>query len=272
MKTAVLGNFDGFHIGHRALMEKAKEKGLPVLCWSFEPKNGDIFAEKEKIALLKAAGADEIYLASFEAVKDKSPEEFVKMLREMGVTHAVCGFNFTFGKDRAGNAETLLDLMNGDADIVGEVKAPLDGREVTVCSTLIRKLLKEGRTEDAVRLMGHPYIISGSVNEGKKLGRTIGFPTVNQNIGGMLPRLGVYGGYTTLGGREYRTVTNIGTVPTFGGETAHAETHIVGYAPENGEELYGTDLTVCLTRFIRDEKRFSGAEELMRQIEKDLNE
>lgn len=267
MKICVLGNFDGMHLGHRKLFEAAEKIGGNAVCaFTFYPFEGAVFPLSVKEGLLSEV-SPQIYLARFELFRDKTPEEFTDYLKACGFDYAVCGFNYTFGRGKSGSADDLMRLFGGNVTVVPEVREVLDGEEVTVSSTLIKKLLAEGRIADANRFMGHNYILHGKVETGRMVGRKLGFPTLNQSLKGLTtPKNGVYGGEVSLGGRKFRCLTNIGSCPTIGEEEIHAETHVIGFSGE----LYDKCVKIELTSFIREERKFASADELKAQIKNDI--
>ncbi len=271
-----LGNFDGVHIGHRALIEKtaeaARECGLPALVWTFagHPQGGGyICPEEEKAALAAAAGADMYFAADFEKYRDKSPESFVKetLVAAFGARRVLCGFNFTFGKGGEGTPATLERLLS-PFGVPLTVLPPvcLDGEVVS--STGLRADLARGDMERAEKRLGRLYGFTLPVVHGRRLGRSYGCPTANQRLpfGMALPAFGVYAAFCETYGGIYRAVANIGVKPTVASDgEALCETHIFGF----DGDLYGKPLSVFLYRHLRGERRFENADALFCQIEED---
>ena len=278
----LLGNFDGVHLGHRALVKKAREladeNGELCTVWSFGvlPKlnHGDGFADITLPALrsawLRTYGADEVIFDSFERVRNFSPREFFEkvILGELDASGCVCGFNYRFGRGGAGDCSDLAALCREyglRVNVVDEVKVTLGDNDMTVSSTKIRELLEVGNVKDAGILLGHSHVTGGEVVGGKKLGRTAGFPTANQRIDKNQIKLptGVYATYCRMDGGYYPSVTNIGRCPTVteNGDIV-SETHIIGYSGD----LYGKDLRVGYLDRIRGEKKFGSADELFAEI------
>ncbi len=279
--SVALGNFDGVHIGHAALISRAvqyaKEHGIRSAVWTFSDapsvipnKSGAklITSACEKLELFKSLGVDRVYLMPFEAVRDYSPERFVKeiLIDECRAECAVCGFNFRFGKGGSGDSDALTHLMlPRDCIVVPPVY--VDGSLVS--SSAVRALIEAGDVEAAAKLLGRRFFINQPVLEGKRLGRTIGLPTINQNFpdGHIIPKNGVYICEVEIDGREYVGVANVGVRPSVKNDThkLNCETHIIGYEGE----LYGVNVKTSFCRRIRDEKRFESIEALGEQIRRD---
>lgn len=275
-----LGFFDGVHIAHRDLIsraaEEAKTRGLKlgIFTFAFDGKikvgSSRLYDDGEKAEMFADLGADFTVYADFDAISGCSAEDFVSKIlsRDLNCRTCVAGFNFRFGKGAKGNSTMLCELMaenGGEAVICDEITA--DG--TTLSATLIRGLISSGEIEEANRLLGAPYYIKGRVAHGRKDGRKLGFPTANIILGEgrTLPRLGVYRTAVVIDGRVYSGVTNIGVCPTFMGDEARLETHIIDFSGD----LYDKELRVYLLGFIRDERRFDSLEELKMQINIDKN-
>lgn len=278
-----LGNFDGVHIGHAKLIkltaEKAKEEGLTPAVWTFDPDSLSRFRAGSERRLLSRAEKDRIFASygaeyavyeDFNRVRDMSPDEFVKnvLVGSLGCALAVCGFNFTFGRGGAGGPDLLKKLMEeygGGAVIVPPVRV----NGVVVSSSGARSLIEEGRVDEARVLLGRPYSVTLPVKEGKKLGRTLGIPTVNQTFDGLYvrPGNGIYATSVSVDGKEYCGVTNVGSRPTVNTDPAdvNCETHIIGY----DGWLYGNEVGISFFKKLRDEKKFADLDELKRAIELD---
>ncbi len=279
-KTAVtLGNFDGFHIGHRRLVDKIKATGLETVIFTFSPhpvrffapdkKFKTIYTEEEKKLTAGTLGADLYINCPFtEAFSRLSPEEFIRLLKETtNCAYLAIGENYSFGKNKAGNAETLRKIgANYGIEAAVLKNVSYDGTRVS--STHIRALIKDGLMEQANTLLGAPYFITGRVVHGKQRGGDMGFPTVNTEIASekLLPGDGVYATTTYINSRPYPSVTNIGKNPTFHNTARTVETHITDY---NGD-LYGEKLKIDFRFKIRNEKTFSDKTELIEQIRTDI--
>ncbi len=265
--SIALGSFDGVHVGHRALITEAAgfKGGVPAV-WTFDanPFGTPYLTELgEKLRLFRLYGAGYAVVSSFGEIRDLPPGEFVGMLRSIGAICAVCGFNFSFGKDRAGDASLLEELCAGngmECRVVPPVKA--GGAEVS--SSRIRRALANGEVELANLMLGRNYSFTYPVVHGNEIARTLGYPTANQLVpAGRAPmRRGVY---VTLC-RGLPSVTNVGVRPTVCSESELVcETHVIG----NAGDLYGSELTVEFLSFIRDERAFGSLGELKEQLGRD---
>ena len=274
--TVVLGNFDGVHLGHRALLGRAKENGGILTVYTFRSLpyvSAYLTGPEEKEALLREAGAHRVVTEEFDRVRDMSPAEFVNgvLAGELGATDLVCGFNFRFGKGGAGDAELLAVLAAERGIRTAAVGAVLSGGE-PVSSTRVRAFLSGGKPEEARKLLGRYWSFSLPVLHGKALGRTLGFPTANQVFpsGMVVPQNGVYASYAEADGQKLPALTNIGFRPTFEeGKALNAETHILGGW---SGDLYGKKLRVGLLSYLREEKRFASADLLTAEIRKNREE
>lgn len=279
-RVVALGSFDGVHAGHLALLtcarREADARALPLTALPFAPKTfpkpAPLLTEaEERQALLRAAGADEVVFLSYPDLCDLSPAAFVKdiLIGRFHAALAVCGFNYRFGKDASGDAALLCRLMReAGADAV-TVPAVSFGDE-PISSSRIRAALARGDITEAQGMLGRPYAWTLPVRHGKALGRTLGFPTVNQvpSPRAALPRRGVWQSSVELDGIRYPALTNIGVRPTVDdGHRVDLETWIKGFSGD----LYGRNLTVTLRAFLREERRFSSVKELKEQIELDKN-
>lgn len=275
-----LGFFDGVHIAHRNLLEKAKDiaekKGLSFGIFTFKSSGeikgntGRLYDDVDKAEIFRSLGADFVVFADFSAISMCSPEDFVKEIlwQELNCQSCVAGFNFRFGKGASAGAEDLARLMaelGGDTEICDEITA--DGS--TLSATIIRNLILNGDMDEANRLLGSPYYIKGRVLHGRTDGRKIGFPTANILIkkGKLVPKFGVYRSAVKIGEQIYSAVSNIGVCPTFNGEEIRLEAHIIDF----DGDLYDQKIKVFLLGYIREEKRFDSIDELKMQIIVDKN-
>ena len=285
--VVALGNFDGVHRGHQAVLRRAVEegrrRGLRVVAATFEPHPRVVLGAGEAPRLLTtlelrreallAYGADEVREIPFdEELSRKSPEEFVRdvLAGEIGAEAVVVGENFRFGHMAAGGVEDLesaMRSMGGEAYAV-PVRSE-DGRE-GISSTRIRQLVGAGEVEEAARLLGRPYVIRGEVVVGDRRGRSIGFPTANVLPEGavVVPARGVYAGFVRVGKEVHAACTNVGVAPTFERDESRIEAHLLDF----DGDLYGRVVDVGFVRRIRPERRFSGVEELGAQIARDVEE
>ncbi len=277
-KTVIaLGFFDGVHEGHRRLFATAKrtaeERGLTFAVFTFRTVCGVkgktvIYSDEEKLALFRELGVEAVILADFSDISDISADSFIKncLLCDMGCRVAVCGYDFRFGKGRAGDAKLLSDtLASLGAECIIEDEHKICGEKIS--TTKIKELLAEGKAERARLFLGYPYFILADVEHGRGVGQKLGFPTVNTRLSPERAplRLGVYRTAVSISGRLYTGVTNVGTCPTFKEREVHAETYIVGYSGD----LYGEKIRIFFLGFLRDEHKFSSAEKLIMQINVD---
>lgn len=285
MRTAVaLGNFDGVHRGHAALLSKAveegKKRGLFSLAYTFDLHPQNVMAgstvtplltsREEKTEMLQSLGLDGVYFEHFtEEFSLLSPEEFVQniLVDQLKADLCICGFHYHFGARGEGDVHLLREICK-EKGIDLLILPPVTVGGVTVASSLIRSLVSSGKMEKAAELLGRPFSLSAIVEEGKQLGRTLGLPTINQRFseGGVIPRFGVYESCTFVDGTAYQSITNVGMRPTVSGETLNAETHIVGFSGD----LYGQKVQVDFFRFLRPERKFEHVKALKKQIEEDL--
>ena len=277
-KTVVaVGSFDGVHKGHTELIKKAvrtaEATGVSAAVWTFDnyiqrPAAKYIIPANKRIELFRQLGADVVFTCAFDDVKDMSAENFVKsvLIDGCGAEYAVCGYNFRFGKNAAADAYNLCDLMRryGGGGIIID-KVCVDG--VTVSSTEIRKALSIGNIKLANDLLGRPFSIEMPVVHGNNIGKSLGFPTINQTYpdGLVTLKYGVYACETYIDGKKYKAVTNVGVKPTVGSDSVCCESFIIDY---NGD-LYGKIVTVYFTGFLREERKFASLQLLAEQISKD---
>lgn len=284
-KSAVaLGLFDGVHLGHRAVLDLAleqKKNGLTPTVFTFSPSavlrktsghDGYIYNHIHKYNILTEYGfSGNIYSAEFEKVCGLTGEEFAENILEnyFNAEIVCCGNDFRFGKNASCNVEDLRHFgkkYGFEVHMADNVK--IDG--ITVSSGEIRQLILNGKIEKANRLLGMPYRVSGNVVHGNEIGRTINFPTINQEYsdGQLVPEYGVYKTVTDVDGVKYKSITNVGVKPTIRGERKPlAETHILNFSGD----LYNKYIEVEFCKFIRPEMKFSSVEELKNQISKDIS-
>jgi riboflavin kinase / FMN adenylyltransferase len=283
--VVALGNFDGVHLGHQAVLRRAVEegrrRGMKVVAATFHPHPRVVLGAGDPPKLLTPLelrsemllryGADEVWVIPFDrALSRKTPEQFVKdvLVGEGGTGVVVVGENFRFGYKAAGHFEDLLRLMreSGGTAVAVQVR----GTDGGISSTRIRVLVTEGEVTTAAGLLGHPYVLRGEVVVGDRRGRSIGFPTANvqPDAEAVIPARGVYAGFVLVADEEYAACTNVGVAPTFG----RAESRVEAYLLDFDGELYGRVVDVGFTRRIRGEKKFSGIDELKGQIQRDVEE
>ena len=279
-RVVALGFFDGVHLGHRALLQRAKkeadERGALLAVFTFAAETfgkkgaGRLYSTEEKMEIFEGLGVDEVMIADFGSVADIAAEDFVQgtLIHDIGAVCTVCGEDFRFGKGALGNLSLLERLMSeagGECIAVSDER--LDG--VKVSTTKIKELFAEGDVKTANALLGAPLYLSGVVERGLGLGKKLGFPTVNTPIGakGEIIRRGVYRTRLSVDGRCYDAITNVGICPTFEEREVHQETFVL----EDIGDLYGKKIKVFLLEFLRDEKRFESQNDLIMQINVDIN-
>ena len=280
-KTAVaLGFFDGVHVGHKAVIENAvkysRENNIPAVVWTFlnSPKKASlsITDNDERKAFFEALGVDILIVFPFsDDVKGLTKDKFVNtVLKEnLNAQKVFCGFNYSFGAGGKGTPEELKQLCEKQ-DISVEISKEISVDGETVSSTRIREYIENGFPEKASRLLGRPYSISGTVTNGKKLGRTLGFPTANVHIpeNKVFPKDGVYLTVTSFEEKSLYGITNIGTNPTVDEKIRRAENFIFDF----GEDIYGKEIKIEFLRFIRGERKFDSVELLAAQVHRDIQE
>lgn len=289
--SAAIGNFDGVHLGHQAVIglagEVARATGHPLGVVTFEPHPREFFApEAPPFRLMRAAarthrleklGVERLYELPFDAALARlDPRSFADgVLRQgLGLTHVVVGADFRFGKGRAGSAADLA-LLGRELGFGVTVTDLLDFSigPHPVSSTLIREALSEGRPREARAMLGHWHRIEGPVLHGEKRGRELGFRTANLALDGLhLPRFGVYAVLAdVLDGPHqgsYHGVASLGVRPMFGINTPNLESHLFDFAGD----LYGAELSVGLVDYLRPEMRFEGIGALVAQMDRDAAE
>lgn len=278
-RTAVaLGFFDGVHEGHKAVINAAvkysRENNIPAVVWTFvdSPKKNSlsITDSAERRSVLKDLGVDILIEFPFsDDVKELSNEAFVNTVLKgcLNAEKVFCGFNYSFGAGGKGTPEELKKLCE-EQGISVEISEEISVRGETVSSTVIREYIENGFPEKAHMLLGRPYSIKGTVINGKKLGRTLGFPTANVHIpeNKVLPKDGVYLTVTSFDGKSFYGITNIGTNPTVDEKIRRAENFIFDF----GEDIYGNEIKIEFLRFIRGEKKFDSVESLAEQVKNDI--
>lgn len=281
--VATIGNFDGVHLGHQAVINKitrqSKKLSLPSMVISFEPSAKEFFLKqsaparltnfREKFSLVANFGIEQFVCLNFnEELSNMPAETFIKniLVDTLQIKQLTVGDNFRFGKDRKGDLKLLKDYAAKlDYQIDNTDSFVKDGKRVS--STLIRESLQAGNFDAASKMLGRQYSISGHVIHGDKKGRTIGFPTANIPIKRKICAVnGVFAvTVNRQDGTEYPGVANIGHRPTVGGTRTQLEVHLFNFS----QEIYGEILNVTFHKKLRDEKKFDSFEELKNQIEQD---
>jgi riboflavin kinase/FMN adenylyltransferase len=292
--VVAIGNFDGVHRGHRALIAEAKiqaeARRSPLAVLSFEPHPQEYFKPspesfrltplRAKARLLADLGVDALFALAFDAeMATRTPQDFVLNVlgTGLGISGAVVGHDFEFGRKRAGNLATLsyMGEMEGFTvtafDAVTAHSSHEKSGDEKISSTLIRQMLKQARPEEAARLLGHPWAVEARVEHGDARGRTMGFPTANMHLGHCLaPAFGVYAVRVNIleGDRavsRHDGVANFGIRPMYQVNVPLMETHLFDF----DGDLYGKYLSVELIQYIRPEAKFANLDALIAQIAAD---
>jgi riboflavin kinase / FMN adenylyltransferase len=282
--VVVIGVFDGVHKGHQQLLNRAKEiaEGRPVVALTFDPHPTTVFAPNkaptmlttlaDRVELLKIHNADQVAVMKFnEKFAAMSPEDFVStvLVNQLHASTVIVGKNFTYGNKAAGNVESLIKagLQNNFTVDAQELKADTE----VISSSRIRKLVIEGKVEEARELLSRPHRLDGVVIHGEKRGREIGYPTANLgNIDGQtIPADGVYAGWLTVGINFWPAAISIGTNPTFEGERGR---QVEAYAlDQEGLELYDKSASIEFGWYLRPTLKFDGLDELLVQMKLDCD-
>lgn len=286
-----IGVFDGVHVGHRKIISRAvglaAQAGSQSVVLTFEPHPEEVFSKHQvlrlsnadiKAQLIKKERPDFLVRLKFDAgMAAIEPEQFVDLLRDnMDIQTIVIGSNFHFGRKASGNTGTL-DHLGKKYGFAVEVVPLLEVDGLPVSSTRIKETLAKGDIELAARLLGRKPFVSGKVIKGSGRGKKLGFPTINiePENPASVPMDGVYGGYFRVNGdrlsedsRGIPCAISIGNQPTFSGKKRSMEAHIINY----DKEIYGDDVLIDFDFFIRGQKKFSSAEELISQIQNDINQ
>ncbi len=286
--AVAIGNFDGVHRGHQALLaacrSEAERQGCPFVALTFEPHPRRVFNPdtppfrltpfRSRVRRLRAAGVEALFCLRFnQALYGRAAEDFVRdvMVDGLGVRHVVVGYDFVFGRQRGGDVEFLQRA--GETYGFGvTVLEPVTHGDDVCSSTIVRVNLESGRVRRAAELMGNWWEVEGRVRGGDQRGRTLGFPTLNLHLDAdaLKPSLGVYAVHVSIvgkeGGETWRPgAANLGRRPTFDGTGVVLEVHILDYSGD----LYGRRVRVAFVEHIRPERKFDGLEALKAQIDAD---
>lgn len=279
-----LGNFDGFHAGHQAVVGRAvrhaKDEGRPAIVATFDPHPVRFFKPDvppfrlttldQRQELFAAAGADAMLVLPFDAaLAGTTAEDFITglLLDRYGAAGVVTGADFVFGKGRGGDVVTLADHARR-LGFFTEMVAPVED-DAVISSSRIREALQAGDCNTAARLLTRPFTVRGRVEHGDKNGRLLGFPTANIDMGNYLrPKYGIYAVTGKLpDGRELKGAANLGIRPSFDPPKELLEPHFFDFA----EDLYGQEIDVAFHAFIRPEAKYDSMDALMAQIAKDCD-
>ena len=282
-KVLSLGMFDGVHFGHisiiNLLKSLAQENNLETAILTFWPHPRKVFNPNdeikllntlnEKLNLLENANLDVVFLKSFdENFRNLTGEEFVRqiLVQKLNVKHIIIGHDHVFGKNKSGNFE-LLQKLSKELDFeVQQLDAVKEG-EFNISSTKIRNCLANGNIIGANKMLGYHYSVSGKVIDGKKLGRTIGYPTANIEVDELklLPKKGAYIVEVYVKNKFYKGMLSIGTNPTVNGDKLTVEVYILDF----NEDIYGDEITVKFRDFLHEEIKFESLEKLIERLDED---
>jgi riboflavin kinase/FMN adenylyltransferase len=282
--VVVIGVFDGVHKGHQVLLNRAKEiaDGRNIVALTFDPHPTTVFAPDraptmlttlaDRVELLKIHNADQVAVMKFnEKFAAMSPEDFVQtvLVNQLHASTIIVGENFTYGHKAAGNVDTLIKsgLTHNFTIDVQELKAD----DEVISSSRIRKLVVEGKVEEARELLSRPHRLDGVVVQGEKRGREIGYPTANLGKieGQTIPADGVYAGWLTVGINFWPAAISIGTNPTFEGDRGR---QVEAYAlDQQGLDLYDKNASIEFGWYLRPTLKFDGLDPLLEQMKKDCD-
>ncbi len=279
-----IGAFDGLHLGHQTIIQRAVEKshGLKTVSgvYSFSPHpqqilfpenfNGYIMSEEQKEQNLEKLGIDYFFRQKFtREFSQMDFKDFIKniLVDKLNVCHIVVGDDFRFGYHGSGGVKSLK-IMGERYNFTVDILSPVKINKEKVSSTLIRNMVDSGQMDKIPDYMGRYYQIQGKVITGEGRGRKLGIPTANLKLDTeyIMPPRGVYAAYAVIDDKQYKGILNIGFKPTFAGKDYSIEIHIMEFSGD----LYGKKLKVEMIKFIRPEKAFAGIEELVKQIKKDI--
>jgi len=278
-----IGNFDGVHLGHREIFRKivreAEETHKKSVVITFDPHPQKVIHPErrpfflltplnEKLDLIRSCGVDAVILITFSTkFAEVTAGKFVENIlwKKLHLSKLFVGYDYVFGKGKGGNAEFLKASgrrLGFQVEDIGVVKT--DG--IIASSTNIRLSILAGNVRLASEMLGKPYSVSGIVVKGYRRGTEIGYPTANIRSEKVIPATGVYAIIAELEGARHQGVINIGNNPTFGNKETSAEVHLLDFEGD----IYGKDITILFIDRLRDEIKFKGPEELVRQIKRDI--
>lgn len=278
-----LGMFDGVHLGHQTIISELKriasEKNLESAVLTFWPHPRLVFNPnedlkllntlEEKTTLLENFGIENLFLKNFdEEFRNLTGEEFVKqvLVEKLNVKHLIVGHDHVFGKNRSGDFQ-LLEKLAPELGFGVEQMEAVNIYNNNISSTKVRDALLEGNIKEANLMLGYNYSLTGTVVHGKKIGRTIGYPTANIETDSLklLPKKGAYIVEVSLGGNNYKGMLSIGTNPTVNGQKLTTEVYILDF----NEDIYGKEITVKFRDLLHEEVKFDGLEKLIERLDED---
>ncbi|SUX43620.1 bifunctional riboflavin kinase/FAD synthetase [Chryseobacterium indoltheticum] len=278
-----LGMFDGVHLGHKCIIDELKKVGsahnLETAILTFWPHPRFVFNPNEDLKLLNTLdektllmekyGINNLFLKEFdEEFRNLTGEEFVRqiLVDKLNVKYLIIGYDHSFGKNKSGNFE-LLQKLSKELDFEVEQMEAINIHENNISSTKIRNALLAGNILEANEMLGYSYSVSGTVVHGKKLGRTIGYPTANietENIK-LLPKKGAYIVETFVNDQQYKGMLSVGTNPTVNGDKLTVEVYILDFEGD----IYDEKITVKFRDFLHEEIKFEGLEKLIERLDED---
>ncbi|MEA1849402.1 bifunctional riboflavin kinase/FAD synthetase [Chryseobacterium sp. MHB01] len=278
-----LGMFDGVHLGHKSIIDElikvGTENHLETAILTFWPHPRFVFNPNEDLKLLNTLdekkflmekyGIDTLFLKEFdEEFRNLTGEEFVRkiLVDKLNIKYLIIGYDHSFGKNKSGNFE-LLQKLSKELDFEVEQMEAINIHENNISSTKVRNALLSGNIIEANEMLGYSYSVSGTVVHGKKIGRTIGYPTANIETDQvkLLPKKGAYIVEVFLKNQQYKGMLSIGTNPTVNGEKLTVEVYILDF---NGD-IYDEKITVAFRDFLHDEIKFEGLEKLIEKLDED---
>ena len=280
-----LGNFDGVHLGHQAIFRKVVDRAKEIqgtsIAFTFEPHPLKVLAPERsprllntfhgKMQLFEEACIEVVVCAHFNrSFADQNPEDFARdvLHKLIGVREVYVGYDYAVGKGREGSIESLKRMGERYGFVVSVIE-PVKAGGTVVSSSAVRDFLSQGRVEDAATLLGRHYLIEGEVVHGAHRGQGLGFPTANlKTANEMIPAFGVYAVVARVLGRAIKGVASIGIRPTFDSGPVSIEVYLF----DVHEDLYGKPMEVSFIKRLRGEEKFSSADELIRQIRKDVQD
>ncbi len=273
-----LGRFESLHLGHRAIISNALNMagslGAEVMLMTYDEGDNARFKPlivdfNERLRIAEELGVGAVLRVEFcESFIQTPAEEFLNTLWEsFSVAGVCCGFDFRYGHGREGNTESLERFCK-EKNIPLSVAERVETNGQKIASSAIKGLILSGSIAEANGMLGYRYFYTGTVTEGRREGTKLGFATANTlwQDGRVMPKRGVYATRSVIGGRLYRGITNVGAAPTFGVLNDLVETHFIGF----DGDLYGSEITVCFDKFLREQKKFASVGELKLQLEADL--
>ena len=280
-KVVTIGNFDGVHKGHQALINKTKdisiENNIESLIFTFEKFPKEIFSpdtlqrlydNRTKESVISSYEVDTLLSIDFNEIKDYKANYFCEeiLIKKLNAQYLIIGENFKFGKDRSGDIEELRKYNKEDAfEVIIPRFETYDG--IRISSSRIRKLLNQGNINEAQECLGRDYMLSGTVVPGEKLGRKLGYPTANIKLEHNYPLDGVYLTRTVIDKKNYMSLASIGNKPTFNGSEKILEVFILNFH----DDIYAKNVEVYFLEEIRKQIKFNNEDELIKQMNEDHN-